>query len=392
RLTLQSKCRETSSHSKYFNDLGLMMFLELNLTDVQKSISAFLVQISTGKPSELASELQGKKDPVQFYIILQLLKTTFLKKDLQSLEFIKAYLAKTKAALLRRLAPSVPPPCFALMIRLLVQLLNCLSRDCAYKDLSKICPEIIQILRSCKKKDPRTYDDAMPTLQALMFRQTPSVRNCVIDLFKAENCYPFSFDMHLVQAVKSSLSPVLVLDHDTAAKKFTNGWIKLFGNFQVHSISVMIHVPTEADHRQHNTTPLKDINDSLWLNQIEMLRDLSHKHIITLFAYNTRHMPQFYVMEDYKHEGNDNFQEYLVHLSINKTYLPEATLLNYLFQAASALEYCHSKGVVHRNITAASFVVSGSETVKLSGFHLSFFLKPTENEKVLGNNNICLKS
>ncbi|KAI8776568.1 Abelson tyrosine-protein kinase 2, partial [Biomphalaria glabrata] len=62
---------------------------------------------------------------------------------------------------------------------------------------------------------------------------------------------------------------------------------------------------------------------------------------------------------------------FLVNKSLTKRLCLNSTLLKYLFQAAAAIEYCHMKDIILRDITAKSFIVAANNSVKLFKFKLA---------------------
>ncbi|CAL1534817.1 unnamed protein product, partial [Lymnaea stagnalis] len=126
----------------------------------RKIIHSILSKISTDKPSDVVLEMQSKKEPFQFFIVSQLLKKIFSERDLQSLEILKAYFAKPKGnKLFRRPTIYTAPSCYPMILRQLTHVLNSLSRDCAYRDLPRLCEDVKMVIISCKKKDPKTFED-----------------------------------------------------------------------------------------------------------------------------------------------------------------------------------------------------------------------------------------
>ena len=117
-------------------------------------------------------------------------------------------------------------------------------------------------------------------------------------------------------------------------------------------------------------------------NQMRKLKELQHKNIVKLFSYQENCIPQFYVVENYLQQ---NLQESLKNCSNNKVYYSRSHLFKFLSDACAALEYCHSKDFVHRNLIASSLFLFGEDKVKLSGFQLC---KKLVNEgKVVDQNN-----
>ncbi|CAL1537518.1 unnamed protein product, partial [Lymnaea stagnalis] len=343
--------------------------LELPLDQVLKGTTSFMTKIATEKFLVAPSGLK-----IEFYHVFQLFKKIFSSLDSQVINILKVQ-REMKSKLLWKQSSSTA---IELILRGFSHFLNYSSKESSSQSLDTLCTEITQIIIANKEKDQKTFNDVIPMLRALMFRPTPAIRQCAIDLFKGLDSNPESFRIHLLDAITHLLSPVLVPDINDKRtlphEKSRNGWFKVSGNFSGYQTVISFHVPHEKDHREINKS---DLNDSPQFQQISVLRELMHDNIATLFAYNIYHIPQYYIME----EGR-SLQEQLVNRSNNKTYFSEATLYSCLNQAAAAVEYCHSKNIVHCNITTASFLIIDSQKLKLSGFHLSFALKSNEEEKI----------
>ena len=68
--------------------------------------------------------------------------------------------------------------------------------------------------------------------------------------------------------------------------------------------------------------------------------------------------------------------------SDNRDFFSKHLLFKFLAEACAALEFCHSKDLVHRNLIASSLFLHGNDTVKLSSFHLC--LKLVKQGKAVG--------
>lgn len=67
------------------------------------------------------------------------------------------------------------------------------------------------------------------------------------------------------------------------------------------------------------------------------------------------------------------------YLKCNKDQLEQNDLITFAKQIAKALNYLHSKDIIHRNVTSHSIMVSDKNTVKLSGFGLAIKLNTARN-------------
>ncbi|CAL1527653.1 unnamed protein product [Lymnaea stagnalis] len=360
---IATKYQASSSEDKHVT--SLTTFLEVSLKDTHWLVKYFLEPQK--EPPRKVSE------PVQFYVIAQLIKKMFESDDISSLETLKAYFC------INPLSVSAAPVCIPLIMRGLTQLLNLASGTQACVD---IYPDVLQMITACKVKDPGAFEDLRPVFQSLMLSQDPTVRKVIVDWLKSCDVSEQSSIRHLMKAVATLLSPVLVIKHDEKMDRSSHGdfdgWYSIPGTFNGHPASLLMRPSTLEEILSSRPRHFDDVGDELSLNHVNILRHLRHENIITLFAYNTRHIPIFYVMED-----STNLQEYLRQRKAKRTYCSDATLVKYLSQAAAALQYCHCRNVVLRDITAASFVVTGSDTIKLASFHLAFTLAEKETERIV---------
>src|ERR1051325_7058388 len=51
--------------------------------------------------------------------------------------------------------------------------------------------------------------------------------------------------------------------------------------------------------------------------------------------------------------------------------VPQAEMFNVLGQTAAALDYAHSKGIIHRDVKPANIMMTGSGTVKVTDFGIA---------------------
>lgn len=100
--------------------------------------------------------------------------------------------------------------------------------------------------------------------------------------------------------------------------------------------------------------------------EVKALGSLSHPNIITAHDADEAGGLHFFVMEYV--EGED-----LAALVKRRGALPVAQALNYLVQAARALEYAHGKKLVHRDIKPSNLLVDADGKVKLLDLGLARF-------------------
>ncbi|KAJ8131553.1 hypothetical protein O1611_g2073 [Lasiodiplodia mahajangana] len=103
-----------------------------------------------------------------------------------------------------------------------------------------------------------------------------------------------------------------------------------------------------------------------WQNEFEIMKDLSHEHIVHIFAYTEEPVPRIYM--EYMPYGD--LED--AHKSAPFSY-DECTII--LYQTASALDYLHGRpvSIIHQNIKPTNILVQCRRPlhVKLSDFGLS---------------------
>jgi formylglycine-generating enzyme required for sulfatase activity/aminoglycoside phosphotransferase (APT) family kinase protein len=108
--------------------------------------------------------------------------------------------------------------------------------------------------------------------------------------------------------------------------------------------------------------------------EVRALAALTHPNIITAHDADEARGLHFFVMEYV--EGED-----LAALVKRRGALPVAQALNYVVQAARALEYAHKKGLVHRDVKPSNLLVDADGKVKLLDLGLARF---TDQEEGVG--------
>ncbi|EFA83017.1 hypothetical protein PPL_03799 [Heterostelium album PN500] len=113
------------------------------------------------------------------------------------------------------------------------------------------------------------------------------------------------------------------------------------------------------------------------LNEIEILKQLSHPFIVSYRdAYSVDQRIKI-IMEYAEHYDLDRLVDY--HIK-SKTFLPENDIIRYFIEICSAINYMHSKGIIHRDIKLKNILVFNySKCVKLADFGLSKILDETKN-------------
>lgn len=111
-------------------------------------------------------------------------------------------------------------------------------------------------------------------------------------------------------------------------------------------------------------TPLEEDDAEGFLHEARTLARLKHPHIVRVFDFDVENHTPFLVM-DYLPNGN-------IRRSHPKgTPLPLATIVSYVTQVASALQYAHSEKLIHRDVKPENMLLGKGDTVVLSDFGIA---------------------
>jgi serine/threonine protein kinase/GTPase SAR1 family protein len=125
-------------------------------------------------------------------------------------------------------------------------------------------------------------------------------------------------------------------------------------------------------------TVLVDEEKGQFLEEARLLANLSHSHIVRVL--------EFAVAQRWTVVQNTPVQENIPFLVMDYapggnlrafcpvgTYLPLDTVVNYIKQAASALQYAHDRNIIHRDIKPENFLLNEQREIMLSDFGLALF-------------------
>ena len=116
--------------------------------------------------------------------------------------------------------------------------------------------------------------------------------------------------------------------------------------------------------------------DKLMLHEASIMQSLSHPHLVKLrkFLHDQRN---YYLVMDLADGGE------LFDLIIQSKVFDESTARKYFQQLVSAIVYCHSQKVAHRDLKAENLLLDKSGTLKVCDFGFSFrsLPVPTDHEE-----------
>ena len=98
--------------------------------------------------------------------------------------------------------------------------------------------------------------------------------------------------------------------------------------------------------------------------EAEVVEGLRHPNIVQMYEYDIVDESPFLVME---YIPGPSLAAYLKSLHDNKQRLPIGMVAQLLRSIASALDYAHSKGIVHRDIKPDNILIDKAGQVKITG-------------------------
>lgn len=111
-------------------------------------------------------------------------------------------------------------------------------------------------------------------------------------------------------------------------------------------------------------TSLEDDDVEGFLREAQTVARLKHPHIVRVFDFDVENHTPFLVM-DYLPNGN-------IRRSHPKSIpLPLPTIVSYVTQVASALQYAHDEKLIHRDIKPENMLLDKGDTVVLSDFGIA---------------------
>jgi serine/threonine protein kinase len=111
-------------------------------------------------------------------------------------------------------------------------------------------------------------------------------------------------------------------------------------------------------------TSLEDDDVEGFLREAQTVAHLKHAHIVRVFDFDVENHTPFLVM-DYLPNGN------ILHSHPKGTPLPLPTIISYVMQVASALQYAHDEKLIHRDIKPENMLLDKGDTVVLSDFGIA---------------------
>ncbi|MCI4385755.1 hypothetical protein PGIGA_G00054330 [Pangasianodon gigas] len=141
------------------------------------------------------------------------------------------------------------------------------------------------------------------------------------------------------------------------------------GNFAVVKLARHRITKTEVAIKIIDKTQLDSVNLEKIYREVKIMKMLDHPHIIKLYqVMETKNM--LYLVTEYAKNG-EIFDYLAKHGRLSE---PEAR--RKFWQILSAVEYCHNRNVVHRDLKAENLLLDGHMNIKIADFGFANFFQP----------------
>jgi len=124
------------------------------------------------------------------------------------------------------------------------------------------------------------------------------------------------------------------------------------------------------------TAPLDANGTAAFLREARTLAQLIHPHIVRVLEFGIENTIPFLVL-DYAPGGT------LRQRHPRGTQLPFATVADYVTHIASALQYAHDKGLVHRDVKPENILLGSDGTLMLADFGIAVLIQQTRSAQTL---------
>ncbi|KAJ8256951.1 hypothetical protein COCON_G00191030 [Conger conger] len=143
------------------------------------------------------------------------------------------------------------------------------------------------------------------------------------------------------------------------------------GNFAVVKLARHRITKTEVAIKIIDKTQLDAVNLEKIYREVQIMKMLDHPHIIKLYqVMETKNM--LYLVTEYAKNGE--IFDYLA----NHGRLSESEARRKFWQILSAVEYCHNRNIVHRDLKAENLLLDGHMNIKIADFGFGNFFQPGE--------------
>ncbi|XP_061828957.1 serine/threonine-protein kinase SIK2 isoform X1 [Nerophis lumbriciformis] len=141
------------------------------------------------------------------------------------------------------------------------------------------------------------------------------------------------------------------------------------GNFAVVKLARHRITKTEVAIKIIDKTQLDAVNLEKIYREVQIMKMLDHPHIIKLYqVMETKNM--LYLVTEYAKNGE--IFDYLA----KHGPLSELEARRKFWQILSAVEYCHNRNIVHRDLKAENLLLDGHMNIKIADFGFGNFFQP----------------
>ncbi|XP_008474184.1 5'-AMP-activated serine/threonine-protein kinase catalytic subunit alpha [Diaphorina citri] len=141
------------------------------------------------------------------------------------------------------------------------------------------------------------------------------------------------------------------------------------GNFAVVKLARHRITKTEVAIKIIDKSQLDPVNLQKVYREVEIMKQLDHPHIIKLFqVMETKSM--IYIVSEYANQGE--IFDYIARYGR----MNENAARRKFWQILSAVEYCHNRRVVHRDLKAENLLMDSNLDIKLADFGFSNYYVP----------------
>ena len=125
------------------------------------------------------------------------------------------------------------------------------------------------------------------------------------------------------------------------------------------------------------TTNLLDM-EKYYNNEIELITKLNHQNIVKYYKSFTENNKIYIIMEYFDNGDLDNYIKALKEDKDKEENIKKEEIWNIFYQCMSGLNYLHSMGVIHRDISPQNIFMTKNKIIKIGDFGVSAKFKDKE--------------